>query len=107
MNSGVYTQYATRLGSGLSFLLHSIIYDSPNVNTLKPETYNFLGVVRSAGCIRYTSGDSKWIFDHCALGTTVRFTIPPSPAHMTGLPLSSPSQRTSTGIPRIRLQWQP
>ena len=71
MNSGVYTQYATRLGSGLSFLLHSIIYDSPNVNTLKPETYNFLGVVRSAGCIRYTSGDSKWIFDHCALGTTV------------------------------------
>lgn len=71
MNSGVYTQYATRLGSGLSFLLHSIIYESPNVNTLKPETYNFLGVVRSAGCIRYTSGDSKWIFDHCGLGTTV------------------------------------
>ena len=71
MNSGVYCQYATRLGPGLSILLHSIIYERPDINTLKPETYNFQGVVRSAGCIRFLSGDAKWIYDNCALGTTV------------------------------------
>lgn len=71
MNSGVHCQYATRLGSGLSILMHSIIYEQPNIYTLQPETYNFLGVVRSAGCIRYLTSDAKWIFDHCALGTTV------------------------------------
>ncbi|NBH73343.1 L,D-transpeptidase [Clostridiaceae bacterium] len=72
MNSGVSCQYATRLGPGLSFLLHSIIYDRQDINTLWPETYNYLGVARSAGCIRFTSGDAKWIFDHCPLGTTIQ-----------------------------------
>ncbi len=71
MNSGVSCQYATRLGSGLSFLFHSIIYDRADVNTMWPETYNYLGVARSAGCIRFTSGDAKWIYDHCPIGTTV------------------------------------
>ena len=79
MNSGVYCQYATRLGSGLSFLLHSIIYDRPDVNTLHPETYNFLGVVRSAGCIRYLSSDAKWIYDHCPIGTTIEVYNSPIP----------------------------
>lgn len=71
MNSGVSCQYATRLGSGLSFLLHSIIYDRADVNTMWPDTYNYLGVARSAGCIRFTSGDAKWIYDHCPIGTTI------------------------------------
>ncbi len=71
MNSGVSCQYATRLGSGLSFLFHSIIYDRADVNTMWPETYNYLGVARSAGCIRFTSGDAKWIYDNCPIGTTV------------------------------------
>ena len=72
MNSGVSCQYATRLGPGLSFLLHSIIYDRQDINTMWPETYNYLGVARSAGCIPFTSGDAKWIFDHCPLGTTIQ-----------------------------------
>lgn len=71
MNSGVCTRYATCLGSDLSFLLHSAIYGSPNVNILRPETYSFLGVACSADYIRCTSGDSKWIFDRCSLGTTI------------------------------------
>lgn len=79
MNSGVYTQYATRLGAGLPFLLHSDIYDAANVDTLKPETYNFMGVVRSAGCIRFVSGDVKWIYDHCPLGTTIQVYNSPVP----------------------------
>ena len=40
MNSGVYAQYATRLGKGLSFLMHSIIYDRPDTYTAWASTYN-------------------------------------------------------------------
>lgn len=79
MNSGVYCQYATRLGSGLDILMHSLIYTKPDVNTLHPETYNFLGVVRSAGCIRFLASDCKWIYDHCPVGTTVEVYNSPIP----------------------------
>lgn len=71
MINDVWTQYATRLGSGLSILMHSIIYDEPNSYTVWASTYNNLGIARSAGCIRLTTADSKWIYDHCAIGTTV------------------------------------
>ncbi len=71
MIHGVYCQYLTRLGSGLHILLHSDIYASPNVNTLSPESYNRMGIARSAGCIRYVVRDAKWIYDNCPLGTTI------------------------------------
>lgn len=71
MINDVYTQYATRLGSGLSILMHSIIYDAPNPYTVWASTYNNLGIARSAGCIRLTTIDSKWIYDNCPIGTTV------------------------------------
>ena len=71
MINDVWTQYATRLGSGLSILMHSIIYDAPNSYTVWASTYNNLGIARSAGCIRLTTADSKWIYDNCAIGTTV------------------------------------
>ena len=68
----VYTQYATRLGAGLPILIHSIIYDAANPMTVWASTYNNMGIARSAGCIRLVSGDAKWVYDHCALGTTVQ-----------------------------------
>lgn len=67
----VYTQYATRLGAGLPILIHSIIYDAPNPYTVWASTYNNLGIARSAGCIRLASGDAKWVYDNCPIGTTV------------------------------------
>lgn len=67
----VYTQYATRLYAGGDFLMHSVIYDRQDARTLQPETYNYLGIARSAGCIRYAVEDCKWIYDHCPIGTTV------------------------------------
>ncbi len=67
----LHTQYATRLGPGMPILLHSIIYDKPNPFTVWASTYNNLGIARSAGCIRLATIDSKWIYDNCALGTTV------------------------------------
>ena len=68
----VYTQYATRLGAGLPILIHSIIYDAANPMSVWASTYNNMGIARSAGCIRLVSGDAKWVYDHCALGTTVQ-----------------------------------
>lgn len=75
----VWTQYATRLGSGLSILMHSIIYDAPDPYTVWASTYNNLGIARSAGCIRLTTADSKWIYDYCPVGTTVEVYNSPIP----------------------------
>ena len=77
MINNVYCQYLTRVTG--SFLMHSLIYDSPDPYTLWPETYNFLGVARSAGCIRYKAGDAKWIYDNCPVGTTVEIYNSPTP----------------------------
>ena len=59
--------------------MHSIIYDAPNPFSVWASTYNHMGVARSAGCIRLTTEDSKWIYDHCPLGTTVEVYNNPVP----------------------------
>ena len=96
MNSGVYAQYATRLGSGLPFLLHSIIYDKADSYTVWASTYNHLGVARSAGCIRLLSSDAKWIYDHCAVGTsiTVYNSGVPGPYERPVIPFEIPFEQT-------------
>ncbi|MBE5981774.1 L,D-transpeptidase family protein [Lacrimispora sp. AGF001] len=77
MDHGIFTQYATRIWKG--FLIHSILYSRPDKMTLDPSTYNYLSIAESAGCIRLLSGDAKWIYDHCALGTTVTIYESPVP----------------------------
>lgn len=77
MNHGIYTQYATRIWKG--FLIHSILYSSPNPMTLDPDTYNYMSIAQSAGCVRLVSGDAKWVYDHCPLGTTVTIYESPVP----------------------------
>lgn len=79
MNTGEHCQYCTRLGSGLSFLMHSVIYETANPYTLKPSTYNWLGATRSHGCIRFTTADAKWIFEKCGVGTSVNVYESPIP----------------------------
>ena len=79
MINDVWTQYATRLGAGLPILMHSIIYDQPDPYTVWASTYNELGRARSAGCIRLTTEDSKWIYDHCPVGTVVTVYNDPDP----------------------------
>lgn len=73
----VYCQYLTRITKG--FLMHSLIYDRPDPYTLWADTYNYLGVARSAGCIRFKAAEAKWIYDNCALGTTVQIYNSPVP----------------------------
>lgn len=77
MNHGIFTQYATRIWKG--FLIHSILYSSPDKMALDPTTYNYLSIAQSAGCVRLLSGDAKWVYDHCILGTTVTIYESPVP----------------------------
>ena len=110
MNTGEYCQYCTRLGSGLSILLHSVIYSSPNPYTLKPATYNWLGFNRSHGCIRFTTADAKWIFDYCPVGTTINVYESPVPgpfdraAIKTVIPDTQNYDPTDVSVPENGLQ---
>ena len=67
---GVYGQYSTRITGHILF--HSVPYYSKNKGDLEWEEYNKLGTKASAGCIRMTVRDVKWIYDQVADGTTVR-----------------------------------
>lgn len=69
MVNDTYTQWATRITQG--FLFHSITYAEPDIYKLNTEGYNGLGVSRSLGCVRLTCENAKWVYDNCALGTTV------------------------------------
>lgn len=65
----VYGQYATRINGHILF--HSVYYKTTDPSSLKTEEYNKLGTSASAGCVRLTAADAKWIYDNCSLGTTV------------------------------------
>lgn len=66
----VYGQYATRIYKHILF--HSVPYFEEDPSTLEYEEYNKLGTQASAGCIRLTVEDAKWIYDNCPAGTTVK-----------------------------------
>ena len=83
MNTDEYCQYLTRLDAGIPILLHSVIYERPDPYTLKAFTYNYLGATKSHGCIRLTTADSRWIYEHCALGTSITVYESPIPVHLT------------------------
>lgn len=67
---GVSGHYATLIWG--DWLFHSVPYYGPQNDLLKTEEYNKLGEKASAGCIRMTVSDAKWIFDNCLSGTSVR-----------------------------------
>lgn len=65
----VWGQYSTRITG--SILFHSVWYYEKDPSTLSIRQYNRLGTTASAGCVRLTTKDAKWIYDNCGLGTTV------------------------------------
>ena len=69
--SGTAAQYGTRIASKILF--HSITYTMWYANTIEADAYKALGTNASAGCVRLTCADAKWIFDHVPAGTAVRF----------------------------------
>lgn len=69
LKGNVWGQYSTRVTG--SILFHSVPYSTSRKDALINKYYNKLGTTASAGCIRLTTIDAKWIYDNCPLGTTV------------------------------------
>lgn len=69
LNGGVWGQYSTRIHQGILF--HSVPSMAKSEDTVRYSYYNQLGTTASAGCVRLTVIDAKWIYDNCSVGTTV------------------------------------
>lgn len=65
----VWGQYCTRIVGHILF--HSVPYHECDNKTLLTGSYRKLGKTASAGCIRLTCRDAKWIYDNCKLKTKV------------------------------------
>ena len=69
---GVYGQYSTQIVGHILF--HSVPYRRKyDKASLIYNYYDRLGTKASAGCVRLTVADAKWIYDNCELGTNVEF----------------------------------
>lgn len=69
LEDGVYGQYATTITGDILF--HSVPYFTQDKGDLEIEEYNKLGSSVSAGCVRLSVIDAKWIYNNCSEGTIV------------------------------------
>lgn len=100
MFGGVYTQYETLITGNILF--HSVPYlKQYDPSSLEYWAYDQLGTTCSAGCIRLTVADSKWIYDNCAVGTTVEFYSSSNPG-----PLGKPTAMKISNYTEYR-GWDP
>ena len=96
----VYGQYATRIVG--SILFHSVPYLKQDPSTLEYWEYDKLGTSASAGCVRLTVADAKWIYDNCKSGTKVEFYSDANPG-----PLGKPTaKKISNEDENVRI-WDP
>lgn len=96
----VYGQYATHIYGNILF--HSVPYLADGDNSsLEYWEYDKLGTTCSAGCVRLTVEDAKWIYDNCPYGTTVEFYDSEDPG-----PLGKPSIMPISEYEEYR-DWDP
>ena len=68
----VYGHYSTQITGNILF--HSVPYlEKWNPGSLEYWEYDKLGTACSAGCVRLTVADAKWIFNNISSGTIVEF----------------------------------
>ena len=92
LQGNVYGQYATQIVGNILF--HSVPYTEKNNSSLEYWEYDKLGTTASAGCIRLTVADAKWIYENISKGTTVEFYLDSNPG-----PLGKPAtQKISSNI---------
>ena len=96
---GVYGQYSTRIVG--SILFHSVPYTNRSKDSLEYWEYDKLGTTASAGCVRLTVEDAKWIFNNCGAGVMVEFYSDGNPG-----PLGKPSAQKISGNIECR-DWDP
>lgn len=69
MADGTRAQYVYRFKN--SYLFHSVPYLSTSKDSLETEEFNKLGDPASLGCVRLCVRDAIWIYENCAVNTTV------------------------------------
>lgn len=97
----VFGHYSTQITGNILF--HSVPYlrkDDPA--SLEYWEYDKLGNYASAGCVRLTVKDAKWIYDNCARGTKVEFYSSSNPG-----PLGKPSTKKISSYPDYLRNWDP
>lgn len=94
-----YGQYSTRIVG--SILFHSVPYYAPRNDALFYQQYDKLGTKASAGCIRLTTIDAKWIYENCPSGTMVEFYASSNPG-----PLGKPTAQKISSVKECR-DWDP
>ena len=96
----VYGQYSTSIVGNILF--HSVPYTTKgDPSTLEYWEYDKLGTKASAGCIRLTVRDAKWIYDNISKGTIVEFYYSSNPG-----PLGKPAAQKISGNVECR-GWDP
>lgn len=68
--STVYARWCSHIVGNVYF--HAIAVGSQSHYAVRPYAYNKLGGPASAGCIRMTVADAKWLYDYAPAGTTVK-----------------------------------
>lgn len=97
----VYGQYSTQIVGHILF--HSVPYRRKyDKASLIYSYYDRLGTSASAGCVRLTVEDAKWIYDNCELGTNVEFY---DDKNNPG-PLGKPTAQKISGNAALR-NWDP
>ena len=94
---GIYCQYVTQWQG--NYLFHSVMYSRTSPSSIDRSAYSRLGQKASAGCIRMTVRDAKWIYENLERGTYVISTNAAMPEGLPG----------SEGVPPMTLdvRWDP
>lgn len=100
LKGGVAGQYCISIKGNIWF--HSVPYKKQTVSSLKYAEYDKLGTTCSAGCVRLSVKDAKWIYDNCKRGTPVTFYQSDNPG-----PLGKPTSYKITGAPPYYIGWDP
>lgn len=66
----LYARWTSHIVGNVYF--HSVAVSTDSHYALPSYRYNLLGSPASAGCIRMTVADAKWIYDYASTGTTVK-----------------------------------
>lgn len=97
----VYGQYCTRIVGNILF--HSVPYlKNGDPSSLEYWEYDKLGTSASAGCIRLTVEDAKWIYTNCPKGTMVEFYSSSNPG-----PLGKPTATKISSEESPYKNWDP
>ena len=101
LQGGVAGQYCTQITGNILF--HSVPYlTKGDPGSLEYWEYDKLGTYASAGCIRLTVQDAKWIYDNCAKGTKVEFYSSSNPG-----PLGKPTAKKISDAEGELKNWDP